>query len=228
MLFLFQTVRTQNTNLDFKYAVKLYNLTSFEDYSNSENDTNQYSFRYSSRNFRIFHPTFAFQWETGKKNYHEVELTDFMFGITGEDGNDTTYGGVTEGDKKFITTYISIRYEYILNFNKARETRFVPSLGFGMNPYYGQYNDQPAESNAFRTSEYYFGARIFLVPRLTYHFSPKIFIDLNIPFCIADVYFQRYTDEDPTLTLEERQTSSITFDAFPKVFSGRIGVGLKF
>lgn len=228
LIVLIQTGRTQNTNLDFKYAVKLYNIFSSEDYSNSDNDTNLNSFRYSNKKLRLFHPTFAFQWKTANHNFHEVELIDFVFGITGEDGDDTTFGGVPEGDKKFISTYISMRYEYILNFNKGKDTRMVPSLGFGIMPYYGHYNDQPAESNSFRSSEYYTGAKVFLTPRLTYHLSPKFYIDLNIPLCLFDSYFQSYKDEDPTLPIKDQKKSTFNFEAFPKAFSGRLGIGLKF
>jgi hypothetical protein len=227
-LFLLQTGFAQNPNLDSKYAVKLYNLTTYEDYSNSGNDTNVNAFRYSNENLRIFHPTFAFQWKTMCNNFQEVELTDFSFGITGHDASDTTGIEDQGNDKKFTTAYVSARYEYILNFNKKKDTKFVPSLGFGINPYYWHYTDSPEASNAYWNAENIFGARYFLTPRLTYYFSNKFFIDLNIPICLFDTYFESYKSEDPTLPIEEQRTSSFTLEAFPKVFSGRIGVGLKF
>ena len=65
---------TQNTNLDYKYAIKIYNLTTFDEYRESKSDTTAYS----TKTLQILHPTVAFQWKTKKNNFHEIELTNFM------------------------------------------------------------------------------------------------------------------------------------------------------
>jgi len=219
---------TQNTNLDYKYAIKFYNLATYEDYGKSGSDTNPYPFRYTSTRLRILHPTFAFQWKTNKNNFHEVELTSFMLGITGKDSeNDTTSSGQSINGNELITTSISVRYEFILNFSKLKNTKLVPSLGFGINPYYGQFSYLPGIQTEFHTSEKYFGAKVFVTPRITYYLSSKVFFDLNIPLCFFDTYFQSYKDENPELSLKERTTNTFSFDAFPKIFSVRVGVGLK-
>jgi hypothetical protein len=228
LLFLFYSGIAQNTNPDYRFAVKLYNLTTYEDYSNSGNDTNQYSLRYSSDNLRILHPTVAFQWMTKNGNSQEIELVDFNYSITGKDGKDTTEWGQLEADYTFKKTNLSFRYEYILNFLKGKDSRFVPSLGFGINPYYWHYTELPSIPSEYRTAENIIGAKFFLTPRLIYHISPRFYLDLNIPICIIDSYFDSFNNEDPTLPVDEHQTNTINLEAFPKVFSGRIGVGLKF
>jgi hypothetical protein len=228
LLFLFYSGIAQNTNPGYKYAVKLYNLTTYEDYSNSGNDTNQYSFRYSTENLRIFHPTVAFQWITKNGNFQEVELVDFMYSITGKDGKDTTEWGQLEEDFTFKKTNLSFRYEYNVNFLKGRDARFVPSLGFGVNPYYWHYTDLPAITSQYRTAENIVGAKIYLTPRVIYHISPRFFLDVNIPICVMDSYFDSFNNEDPTLSIDQRQVNTINLEVFPKIFSGRIGVGLRF
>jgi len=229
LLLLFQTVSSQNTYLDNKFAVKLYNMTTFADYGKSSSDSNPYPYRYTDSRLRILHPTFAFQWKTRKNNFHEVELTDFSLGITGNNKEiDTASNGQPIYSDELITTSISARYEYILNFNKIKNTKFIPSLGFAINPYFGQFHYSPGAQNEFQTSEQYFGAKVFVTPRITYHISPKIFFDLNIPICILESYYQSYKDESPTLPIHEQKTNTLNFEEFPKVFSVRVGVGITF
>jgi hypothetical protein len=222
---------SQNSNLDFKYAIKLYNLTTFEDNSKTGVDTSSWnSYNYTDKTLQVLHPTVAFQWKTEKNDFHEIELTSFRLDKI-ESATDTVIdsSGAIEtisGDE-IITTFISARYEYILNLNKSNDSKFVPSLGFGVNPYYRQINRMPYVSDEYRTSEISIGAMAFVTPRLTYYFASKFFIDLDIPICIFDMYFLSDKDEDPTLALEERTINTFNFEAFPKFFSGRIGVGLK-
>ena len=70
----------QNTNLDYKNAIKIYNLTTYEEYQRSEklNDTSSSYYNYTTTNFQILHPTIAFQWKTKKNNFQEIELTSFI------------------------------------------------------------------------------------------------------------------------------------------------------
>jgi hypothetical protein len=229
LLFFFQTGWSQNTYLDYRFAVKFYNLSTYADYGKSTSDINQYPFGFTDTRLRILHPTFAFQWKTKKKNFHEIELTDFMLGITGKNEEiDTAGNGQPIYGDELITKSISARYEYILNFNKLKNTKFIPSLGFAINPYFGQFHYSPGAPNDFQTSEKYIGAKVFVTPRIMYNLSQKVFFDLNIPVCLFDMYFQSYKDENPTLSIEEQKTNTLNFYEFPKLFSLRVGVGIKF
>lgn len=222
---------SQTINTSYKYAVKLYNLTTFEDKSKSELDiVSIKSYEITSNELQILHPTVAFLWKTKKNNFHEMELTNFSLDRVDtekalKDSLENTY--TTISGAEIITTYISVRYEYILNLNKSNDTRFVPSVGFGINPYYRQINQMPKVSDQYRTSEKFLGARAFIIPRLTWYFSPKFFADIDIPICIFDLYFQSDNDQDPRLSVEEQTTNIVNFDAFPKFFSGRLGIGLR-
>jgi hypothetical protein len=223
---------TQNTNLDYKYAFKIYNLTTFDEYERSRtiNDTSSIQVDYTTTTLQILHPTIAFQWKTKKNNFHEIELTNFMLGkltTKTENKDDTINNGQTVRGYDLVTTSISARYEYILNFYKSKESKFVPSLGFGINPYYRQNNYTPKNESSFSSSEQYFGAKVFLTPRLTYYLSSKFFLDINIPICFFDGYFLIDKENNPALPIQERTISTFNFNGFPKVYSGRIGVGLK-
>jgi len=234
LMFFLQIGWSQNENLDFKYAVKLYNLTSFEDKSKKEIevDSSIYvnSYDIIDKTLQIFHPTVAFQWKTKKNNFHEIELTNISLDNTeARKDVETDTLGIYETiiGGEIFTTYVSLRYEFIWNLNISGENKFVPSLGFGINPYYRQSIYKPMVTDEYRTSEILAGARVFVIPRLTYNISAKFFIDINIPICFFDIHFQSDKDQDPRLTIEEQTTNTANLHAFPQFFSGRIGVGIK-
>ena len=222
----------QNTNLDFKNAIKIYNLTTYEEYEKSErlNDTSSSYFYYTTTNFQILHPTIAFQWKTKKNNFHEIELTSFIIdkAVTKtEIKNATSTNAYLISGNDITTTSIAMRYEYILNFNKSKDRKLVPSIGFSVNPYFRQNSFSPVISSSFPTSESYFGARMFVAPRLTYYLTSRFFMDLNIPLCFLDSYSLIEKREDPRIPESERTVKTYNFQLFPKIFSGRIGIGLK-
>lgn len=200
----------QNTNLDFKGAVKFSNQITVIDHRIYNMDKTFYDWQYKNGSYEIFHPAFAFQWKAKNNNLHEIELTDLTIG----------YGS---------TLLTSVRYEYIVNLYKLKDWKFVPSLGFGINPYYLQFNEISEVETSFSTYQKYFGVKAFITPRLTYYCGSKVFFDLNFPLCVFDAYYKSYKTDDPTLPLEERSTSSTNFGAvFPHYFSVRLGIGLKF
>ncbi len=223
---------TQNTNLDYKNAIKIYNLTTFEEYEKSEklNDTSSAYFSYTTTNLQILHPTIAFQWKTKKNNFHEIELTCFIIdkAVTKTEIKNTTSANVyLLSGSDITTTSIAVRYEYILNFNKSKDRKLVPSLGFSINPYFKQNKFSPVISSSFPTSESYFGTRVFITPRLTYYVKSRFFVDINIPLCAFDTYSVTEKREDPSIPESERTIKTNNFQMFPTIFSGRIGIGLK-
>ena len=221
---------TQNTNLDYKSGIKVYNLTTLEEYTNSKNDTTANSFHYTTTTQQILHPTVAFQWKTKKSNFHEIELTNFMLNKVGtktETITDSSGNIQVVNENDLTATLISVRYEYILNFNKATNKQLVPSIGFGINPYFKQNNYSAKISTSFPTSQDFIGARAFITPRLTYYIQPKFFIDFNIPLCFFDTYYLKDEDENPAVPESQSTSTSYNVELFPKYFSGRLGVGLK-
>jgi hypothetical protein len=232
LLFLMKSGFTQNTHLDYKYAIKIYNLTSYEEDSRliKLNDTASYHFNIINTNLQILHPTLAFQWMNLRKNLHEIELTGLKWdkhGTKTEILNDTTHFGQITSITDVRTTLISLRYEYILNFIKRKDKKFVPSIGFGFNPYYEQNNYSPGVYSLFPVSEKYIGLRAFVTPRLTCYLSSKFFMDVNIPICIIAAYYLIDKEDNPNKPLNSRTQNIFDFREMPKMLSGRIGVGMK-
>lgn len=236
ILFLLSIVKfgwSQNANIDYKRAFKIYNLTSFEkvEIIIQQSDTSTPYILSSSSDLQIFHPTFAFQWKTKNNNFQEVELTYLVLGkqsTTTELKDDPTNGQQIMSGNKLVTSHISVQYEYIKMFNKLKDKKLVPSVGFGFNPYYKQINSTPQIATSYPKSEKYLGAKVFITPRLNYYINSKFFVDVNIPFCIANAYLLTKNSGDPTLTKEERTMKSFNFQQFPFILSARVGVGFKF
>jgi hypothetical protein len=153
-----------------------------------------------------------------------------MFNATGkttEVKNDTSNTSYTVSGDDFTTTALSVRYEYILNFNKSKERKLVPSLGFGANLYFNENTYEPRISSSFPSSQDYLGAKVFVIPRITYYLKSKLFFDINFPLCFFDTYYLSEKENNPAIQPSERKTSSYNFQLFPTVFSTRLGIGLK-
>jgi hypothetical protein len=221
--------QAQNTNLDYKYAIKAYNLTSYYENTTGPTQSDSSTAVYTTNDLKILHPTLAFQWENSKRNFHELELTSFQLGklstltdLTGSSGTSSLTTG-----SNVIMTDIAFRYEYIVNFKKSETRKLVPSMGFGGGPYYRLYKYQPKVSSEFPSSQQDIGLGVFVTPRLTYYMTSRIFFDVNIPVCLFDFNYLVNKQDNPELELSERTTSEINIDMFPKNLSGRFGIGLK-
>jgi hypothetical protein len=220
---------TQNTNLDYKSALKIYNLTSFDEQTISRRLTaSSPLYQYTYTTLHILHPTIAFQWQSKKNNFHEIELTSFLLGKIGKttDSITTTSARTISGGDLTITA-ISVRYEYILNFNKSKDSKLVPAIGFGINPYYRQNKNSPKVTSSFPASDISIGMKALVTPRLTYFLTPKLFIDVNIPLCFFNTFYFAAKENNPALSILERTTNTFNFNLFPKVYGGRIGIGIK-
>ncbi len=222
----------QNTHLNYKAGIKIYNLANFDEQTKSRrlNDTSSYRYQYTNTTLQIFHPTIAFQWKSKKNNFHEIELTNLMFGKIGtitEIVNDTTNNRQTINGGDITTAAISIQYEYILNFNKSKDSKLVPSIGLGINPYYRQNSYNSKISSAFPASDISAGLRTFITPRFTYFVTSKLFIDVNVPICFFDTFYFSDKEDNPAFPIQQRKITTFNYNQFPKIFTGRIGVGLK-
>ncbi len=236
LLIAFQFVSScfsQNTNLDYKKAFKIYNLTSYEKYTKSElvNDSTSSYLLSTVSDLQIFHPTVAFQWKTKKNNFQEIEISYLMLGKKStftELNEDPILGQQVLNGSNLIATHISAQYEFILNFNKLKGKKFLPAIGFAVNPYFKQHSYTPKIATSFPESEITIGTKVFITPRLNYHINSKFFIDVNIPFCVIDTYFLSEKTGIPILPISERNVKSFNFQQFPFFVNGRIGVGYKF
>lgn len=222
---------SQNPNLDYKHAVKIYNVSTYSRTSNKTfmNDSLNTQMKEIYSSFQFFNPSIALQWATKRNNFHEISMGNMQFGKTQmkrEISSDSSATQVLSGYQN-KTSSMAGRYEFILNFNKSKDTKFVPSLGFGVSPYFSMSRSKPLVASAFPTSQNRIGFNVFIAPRLTYYFSSKFFLDVNIPICLVDNYMQINKSNNPILPAGQGTVSTYNINQFPKIFTGRVGIGLK-
>lgn len=226
------TALSQNTHLNFKHGLKLYNLSSYEGRSwqkRPPNSSGNYYFYHESI-YRLLQPTIAFQWNPGKGNFHELSLEDLKYEIASnwtELRNDSLNIQTPLNGERVTETAIALRYEYILVLNKKKECRLVPSIGFGVSPYYRSYKVQPMIASFFPMSEKIMGLRTFITPRLNYFIGSRFFLDLNVPLCFTEAVFVSEREEDPSIPQEEREVSTLGMKMFSNILAVRLGIGIK-
>jgi len=196
----------------------------------SHNDSTSISLKETESSFRLTQPSIAFQWRTKKNNFHEIELSQVWFGkvaTKSEEIDRQTNQKETQGGQETWKSSFSLRYEYVLNFRKKATTKLVPSIGFGAGTYFNRSKTEPLVSNSFPAATTQLGLKLYVTPRLSYYFNPRWFLDVNLPICASDLNMTRFKVENPAFTSAQQTSSSSVFETFPKMFSARIGIGLK-
>jgi hypothetical protein len=221
----------QNSFLNYRMAVKGYNQSTYEtrERSYGTGDTNV-TYYESYRSFQLIQPAIAFQWKSGKSNFHEIEVSGIRLGKQGtktDQYDKRTNVRQTVGGADIFQTSLAVRYEYILNFNKKADHKLVPSLGFGAGTQYSRVKQEPHISNSFPTASTQVSLKLYLTPRLTYYLNSKLFLDVNIPVCVSDWNTTVFHVENPAFTPSQQRSTNSTVTGFPKILSGRIGIGLK-
>lgn len=231
-LLIFKIVCAQNPNTDYRFAIKVYNLGRYDE-TNKYRSTNPVAFNYyhdKTATLNLLHPTIAVQWRSKKNNFHEIELTDLKWEKTDLStyaSNDSIKTNILVYEESFIRINIAARYEFILMFNKKKEKKLIPSVGFAASPYYNRVSSFPGIASSFAKSEQNMGLKMFVTPRITYFIKQKLFIDLNIPVCVSQVQYTKEKNEDPSMPLAQREISTFDANTFPKMFSARVGIGIK-
>jgi hypothetical protein len=111
---------------------------------------------------------------------------------------------------------------------KKKEAKLIPSIGFSVNPFYRSNKASPVVSSSYEVSEKTLGVRTYIVPRLNYYAGQHLYFDLNIPLCFTETNWQSNSDKDPTIPQDQRTISSFDARLFAKIFSARLGVGIRF
>ena len=130
-------------------------------------------------------------------------------------------------EKALNTSSISFRYEYIVNFRKLKTSRFSPSLGYSGNPYFKSEEFVAEKGNRYKNEQITIGGRISVIPRICYYLGSRIYVDLNLPICVMDMYYRMDQNENPSIPDNQRRIGTFNFELFPKVLAVRVGVGLK-
>lgn len=200
-----------------KYSLKVYNLMSYENTGGEFHESTE---------FNIIKPSFAFQWKTKKMIYHEIELINFQVNKHHHSDKDMQTGNVNY-DYKFFKTDVSLRYELIFSLNKTEGKKLMPAIGIGINPYFFQVKSTPLTPNTFNNTITYTGAGLYLIPRLVYNISEKLYLDFNIPVMLSNNNIEINKVENPSFNINQRRTTTSNSNQFPAYYSGRIGLGVR-
>lgn len=226
----------QNPYLDYKYSLKISNLSTLKlqqvipQYASSPYALSVKTGDKIYNQFQLFHPTVAFDWMTKRKNTREFEVVDLV--LNRQSTRKYTYelNGVTHhlGDKT-TETAISLRYQYIINYFKHKESKWVPSLGFSFNPYYQYTSSFFSGPLSYRTSMQVLGIKASINPRITYFFSKNLYLFGELSFTMLDI--SRSTVSNPATVVQPNQKDRQTnynVTGIKDRFEFRVGLGYKF
>jgi hypothetical protein len=225
----------QNPYLDYKYALKISNLSILrQHYVVPQYALSPYGYIKTGdkvyNQLQLFHPTVAFDWMTKRKNTREFEVIDLVLNRQSTRKYSYEINGVTHriGDKT-TETAISLRYQYIINYCKHKESKWVPSLGFSFNPYYQFTSSFISGPLSYHTSEQILGIRASINPRITYFFSKNLYMFAEMSFTMLDISRSTFTNPAtvPQSNPKDRQTN-YTVTGIKDRFEFRVGLGYKF
>ncbi len=189
-----------NTYLERKYSVQLFTGLNLERGGNTIGNYNI--------NF-LLSPTF--QWSNKKYNHHEIGLNDL----------------IVRSSITFTSLELSLRYEYLINFMKHKDSRLIPSLGIGATPYYNYSKTYPQVSAEFPKIYNSVGSRFFVAPRITYHFSKRLYANFSTPISFLDLSFTHQNIKDPAFPPASQRYSIMSFESNLSGTGIRLGIGFK-
>lgn len=204
----------QDTTHTYRYSAKVYaQMTHYN------NDQPGYNYRQL-----IIKPTFAFQIQNRKGNFHEVELTDISIDHT-KDKTTRVGTNLTIEGLGLTKTTVMMRYEYIINILKKKKSRILPMIGIAGAPYYLRSSFIPYTTTNVPYKNTSMGLNIYIVPRIVYNISSRFYLDLNIPVTTLDFHYESVTEQNPTVTHQVYSQSGM--EIFPSIYSVRVGLGLR-
>jgi hypothetical protein len=227
------SLEAQNPHLDYKRAIIISNLSTFETTRWTGNSSlAAHHNEHVSEHMRIFNPVIGYQWKTRKGNFSVLELNEFKWDRSEETillRNDTV--SAPSSFQKRITRQkaLGINYEYTMVFFAKRNYSLVPTLGFGANPYFRQNYVYPSGDPFLPEKTSFIGLKTTVTPGLTWYFGERFFAALKIPVCLADLHFTR-DKYDNAYIIDDRADVVSSFDitALSPVFSVQAGIGIRF
>jgi hypothetical protein len=212
-----------------KYHLKVYynflhTNNDYESYSEAGNHIVDFDHRES--NFGRVSAAFVIK---NKRSFHEIELARINYDkkeekailIELDDGTSQMTSG-------FIAYLFNLNLKYEFNYQIINlKNKVMLFTAISAEPYIEFSKFEPKVSFIYKTKDHIYGCKTYIIPRLTYDFSKRWYLDLNFPIEFADLYFIRSKIENPTLPLELQATSNSDVKYFDQGFQFRIGIGLK-
>lgn len=215
-----------NRHINHKSGLRAYNITTINPpYRFVTGSNRAHEFKFTE----YFHPSIAFQIASKRQNFHEIELTDFTYKKTKdlEYALDTDYFRIPVQGEEIIRSSLAARYEFIRPLIKGRDARLVPAIGVAGMAYFERIATVPLTTSLFPSRYAQFGARGFLVPRVTWYASKRVYVDINIPLPLLDMGLNMRRVGNPAYPAPLRDYNLIVFNAIPNYYTFRAGVGVK-
>lgn len=230
----FQLATAQNPYLtDYKRSFRINNLSTLSSDNIIVFGSNEYAASIVKGNLhknqvQLFHPTFSFDWQSKRRNTHELELIDLV--LNRESIKNYSYAGSKTFTDKTLQTAISLRYEYRINFCTNKESRWVPSIGFSFNPYYQNNRSFINDSSlSYQTGVQTMGIRVAFNPSVTYFITKRLYITAGFSLTMLDM--SKSTFLNPGAIWQSGQKDKLTFNNSKRLqdmIEFRVGIGYRF
>ncbi len=190
--------------VDFKYGVKLSNLSSIQqetNYDRNATGTLVAITRGSTMDWLQLIP--AFTWQTKKGDFAEVSVP--MWQLQRQESIRTdSIGNSVAGVNRKIN--LGLQYTYSIRLLKKKSTKWLPMIGFGMMPFFQNTRYSPLVETDFPYSITKGGLLFSLNPHVMWMPSPRLFLDLGLQVNAIDLSYATFYDGDPRLPLYEGHT----------------------
>jgi hypothetical protein len=214
-----------NRNLDFKYALKFSNITTISRYG----DASAYDYRFGSeaKNANWVAPAISLLIKNKRNNFHELELSGI--GINSIKTTDYDVFAVPNPSiGKTSASYITFQYQYVHNFLKHTNSRWMPSLAIGVTTDYRftkeENNTNNAEPYKGHSNELTFTG--YITPGITYDLSKKFLLSFSVPIALISSYSAFGTSSyQPDYFHSSYQDNVLT--GMPNKISFKLSLGLK-
>ncbi len=212
LLFLGGIAAAQNPATDFKYALKLSNLSSLTISRIRDTQGNNLGGSY----LRLFQPIPSFSYRTQKGNFNEIGLNHIALNSSSR--------ATPRASLSNFGLSVSISKYWV--FLKSKETQWVPMLGVGLTPSYSFSQLDPNNNVARIKARQQFGVELLLTPRITWFSKNRFFMDFGLPISLASLNMTSATIQ-PLNSTTSRDQTSFNFRLFSPRVMGLIGFGIK-
>jgi hypothetical protein len=128
---------------------------------------------------------------------------------------------------KIWTNNLGLRFEWNFPIFRKENNDFVAFLGFSTDPSVFYQKILPGTMASFPTRVFELSNTITLIPRVTYAFTNRFFMDINMPFSLV-TFSGNYTHEDnPVLPSYARESINFRTRLPSNIWAIRLGIGYK-
>lgn len=122
---------------------------------------------------------------------------------------------------------LNFRFLYELGFRFLPDSKIAPSFSAGIEPFVSYVGILPTYPPFFPVHNTRIGTNLYVIPRITYELSPRLYFDLSVPISLFQAYWNRELYSNPALTFEEQRTRYFNGSIINGDFQIRMGLGVR-